>query len=155
MPVKKILETYWRNHVYPVDIRRQWMQIFLHRHTHEHTDTHTHEHTHTHTYIYIYFFFFFGSISSLIHFWLNIIDIFCQHIFFVNPLELPYWSYDIRRELVDKPSIISYFPSTFCPTLVHHQGRMSYKSDITFVCKLLLCKNEHLYCCKHKTGSHQ
>ena len=38
----------------------------------------------------------------------NIIDIFCLHIFFVNPLELPYWSYDIRRELVDKPSIIIF-----------------------------------------------
>ena len=24
-------------------------------------------------------------------------------------------------------------PSTFCPTLGHHQGRIYYKSDITFV----------------------
>ena len=31
---------------------------------------------------------------------------FCLHIFFVNPFELPYWSYDIRQKLVDKPSII-------------------------------------------------
>ena len=67
--------------------------------------------------------------------------------FFVHPFELPYWSYDIWQELVDKPSIISYFPSTFLPTLSNHQGRMYYKSDVTFVCTLLLCKNEHFYCC--------
>ena len=77
-------------------------------------------------YIYIY-----------MYIWLKIIDIFCQHIFFVNPFD---WSYDIRRELVDKSSIISYFPSTFCPTLGHHRGKMYYKSDVTFVCTLLLSK---------------
>ena len=60
--------------------------------------------------------------------------------FFVNPFELPYWSYDIRWELVDKSSIISYFPSTFYPNLGHHQGRMYYKRYITFVCTLLLRK---------------
>ena len=67
--------------------------------------------------------------------------------FFVNHFELSYWSYDIWPELVDKPFIISYFPRTFCPTLGHHQGRMYYKSDVTFVCALQLCKNERLYCC--------
>ena len=60
--------------------------------------------------------------------------------FFVNLFELSYWSYDIWQELVDKYSIISYFPSTFSPTLGHHQGRMYYKSDVTFECTLLLCK---------------
>ena len=59
---------------------------------------------------------------------------------FVNPFELPYWSYDIRRELVDKSTIISYFPSTFCPTLGHHQGRIYNKNDVTFVRTLQLCK---------------
>ena len=63
--------------------------------------------------------------------WLKILVI-----FFVNPFELPYWSYDIRRELVDKSSIISQVLSA-----QHHQGSMYYKSDVTFVCKLLLCKN--------------
>ena len=67
--------------------------------------------------------------------------------FFVNPFKLPYRSYDISQKLVDKPSIISYFPSIFCPILGHHQGMMYYKSDVTFVCTLLLCKNELLYCC--------
>ena len=65
--------------------------------------------------------------------------------FFVNPFELPYWSYDIRRELVDKSSIISYFPRTFYPTLSHHQGRMYYKSDATFVCTLLLYIYIYIY----------
>ena len=46
--------------------------------------------------------------------------------FFVNPFELPYWSYDIRLELFDKSSIISYFPSTFCPTLGYHQGGCNF-----------------------------
>ena len=78
--------------------------------------------------IYVYF----GSITSLIHTWSNIIDISCLHIFLVNPFELSYWSYDIQQELVDKPSIISYFLSTFCPTLDHHQGRIYYKSSVTF-----------------------
>ena len=40
---------------------------------------------------------------------------------------------DILWELVDKFSIVSYFPSTFSPTLGHHQGRMYYESDVTFV----------------------
>ena len=40
---------------------------------------------------------------------------------FDNPFELPYRSYEIRQELVDKLSIISYFPSSFCPTLGHGQ----------------------------------
>ena len=77
--------------------------------------------------------------------WLNIIDIFVN-IFFCS-FEFPYRSNDIRRELVDKSSIISYFPSTFCPTFDHHQGRMYYKSDVTFGCTLLFFKNERLYCC--------
>ena len=100
-----------------------------HTHTHTHTYTHARAHTHTRIYIYIY-----------IYIWLNIIDVFCLLIFFVNPFKLPYWSYYIRLELVDKSSMISYFPSTFCPTLSHHQGRMYYKSDATFVRTLLLCK---------------
>ena len=69
------------------------------------------------TYIYIYI-----LIS------LNIIDIFCLHIFF--------WirSYcRIRRELIYVLSIVVCISSTFCPTLGHYQGRIYYKSDVTFV----------------------
>ena len=60
--------------------------------------------------------------------------------FLVDPFILPYWFYSIWRQLIDIFSIIVYFPSTFCPTLGHHQGRMYYKSDVTFICTLLLCK---------------
>ena len=66
---------------------------------------------------------------------------FCLHIFL---LILSSCCIDIRRELVNKPFIISYFQSTFCPTSGPHQGAMYYKSDVTFVCTLLLCKNERL-----------
>ena len=90
-----------------------------------------------------------GGAYIYIHIWLNIIDTFCLHIYLLilsncridlMVFELPNWSYDIRRESVDKSSIISYLPSTFYPTLGHHLGRMYYKSDVTFVCTLLLCK---------------
>ena len=39
-------------------------------------------HTHLYKYIYIYIYAYFDSISSLIEISLNIIDIFCLHIFF-------------------------------------------------------------------------
>ena len=40
-------------------------------------------------------------------------DIFLSAYFFVNPFELPYWSYDIRLELFDESSRVSYFPRNF------------------------------------------
>ena len=115
-------------------------------------------HTHTHIYIYIvisvwYIFLVIIYIYIYIYIYIDTYLVvhyrlytFFLHIF-VNPFELPYWSYDIRQESVDKPSIIRYFPRTFCPTLGHLLWRMYYKSNVTFVCTLLLCKNEHLYCC--------
>ena len=42
--------------------------------------------------------------------------------FFVNLFELPYWSYDIQQELVDKPFIISYFPKYFLPNFGPSSG---------------------------------
>ena len=100
---------------------------------HCYTDKHTHTHTHTHKYVY--------ALCLYTHIFICIkgyvfvyIYIYWQHFFidtyliehdrlflstcsFVNPLRLPYLSYDIRRELVDKPFIISYFPSIFCPNI--------------------------------------
>ena len=61
------------------------------------------------------------------------IDILCLHIFFLDPFEFPYYFYCIRRELIYVFSIVIGIPSTFCPTLGHHQGRIYYKSDVTFV----------------------
>ena len=68
------------------------------------------------------------------HISLNIIDIFCPSFRFTALI------YNIWWELVYESSIIICFPSTFCPTLGHHQGRIYYKSDVTFVCTLLFCK---------------
>ena len=65
--------------------------------------------------------------------------------FLVDPFILPYWFYSIRREFIDIFSIIVYFQSTFCPTLGHHQGWMYYKSDLTYVCTLLLCKKKSIW----------
>ena len=68
---------------------------------------------------------------------LNIIDILCLHIFF--------WIRSNSRitfilgELIYVLSIVACIPSTFCPTLGHHQGRIYYKSDVTFVLAYYYC----------------
>ena len=53
--------------------------------------------------------------------------------FLLDPFVLPYCFYRIRQELIYILSIVIYIPSTFCPTLGHHQGRIYCKNDITFV----------------------
>ena len=53
--------------------------------------------------------------------------------FFLDLFEFPYYFYRIRGELIYVLSIVVCIPSTFCPTLGHHQGRIYYKSDVTFV----------------------
>ena len=53
--------------------------------------------------------------------------------FLLDPFEFPYYFYRIRAELIYVLSIVVCIPSTFCPTLGHHQGRIYYKSDVTFV----------------------
>ena len=87
-------------------------------------------------YIYIYIFVcvyvYFGSISLLIPISLNIRH-FLSTYFFLDPFVLPYCFYRIQRELIYVLSIVVCIPSTFCPTLDHHQGRIYYKRDVTFV----------------------
>ena len=84
--------------------------------------------------IYIYIYIYIGSISSLIQISLNIIEILCLPTYFLlDPFEFPYYFYRIRRELIYVLSIVVCIPSTFCPTLCHHQGKIYYKSDVTFV----------------------
>ena len=51
----------------------------------------------------------------------------------LDPFEFPYYFYRIRGELIYVSSIVVCIPSTFCPTLGHHQGRICYNSDVTFV----------------------
>ena len=53
--------------------------------------------------------------------------------YFLDSFEFLYYFYRIRRELIYVLSIVVCIPSTFCPTLGHHQGRIYYKSDVTFV----------------------
>ena len=56
--------------------------------------------------------------------------------FLLDPFEFLYYFYRIRGELIYVLSIVVSIPSTLCPTLGHHQGRIYYKS---------------LYCNKFKT----
>ena len=65
----------------------------------------------------------------------------------LDPLEFPYYFYRIRGELISVLSIIVCIPSTFCPTLGHHQGRICYKSDVTFVLA-------NYYCVQHLKNIH-
>ena len=53
--------------------------------------------------------------------------------FLLDPFKFPYYFYRIRGELIYVLSIVVCIPSTFCLTLGHHQGRIYYKSDVTFV----------------------
>ena len=59
--------------------------------------------------------------------------------FLLDPFEFPYYFYRIRGELIYALSIVVCIPSTFCPTLGHHQGRICYKSDVTFVLANYYC----------------
>ena len=51
----------------------------------------------------------------------------------LDPFEFPYYFYRIRGELIYVLSIVVCILSTFCPTLSNHQGRIYFKSDVTFV----------------------
>ena len=42
--------------------------------------------------------------------------------FLLDPFKFPYFFYRIRGELIYVLSIVVCIPSTFCPTLGHHQG---------------------------------
>ena len=53
--------------------------------------------------------------------------------FLLDPFEFPYYFYRIRGELIYVLSIVVCIPSTFCPTLGHHQGSIYYKSDNTTI----------------------
>ena len=59
--------------------------------------------------------------------------------FLLDPFEFPYYFYCILGELIYVLSIVACIPSTFCPTLGHHQGRIYYKSDLTFVLAYYNC----------------
>ena len=59
--------------------------------------------------------------------------------FLLDPFEFPYYFYRIRGGgLIYVLSIVVCIPSTFCLTLGHHQGRISYKT-VTFVLAYYYC----------------
>ena len=57
----------------------------------------------------------------------------------LDPFEFPYYFYRIRGELIEVLSIVVCIPSSFCPTLGYHQGRICYNSDVTFVLANYYC----------------
>ena len=48
--------------------------------------------------------------------------------FLLDPFEFPYYFYCILGELIYVLSIVACIPSTFCPTLGHHQLWTIHKS---------------------------
>ena len=58
--------------------------------------------------------------------------------FLLDPFLFPYCFYRIRGELIYVLSIVVCIPSTFCPTLGHHQVRIYYKSNVTLANAIIL-----------------
>ena len=79
-------------------------------------------------YIYIYWQIFFVDTNFIKH---N--RHFMPIYFLLDPFEFPYYFYRIRGELIYVLSIVVCIHCTFCPILGHHQGRIYYKSYVTFV----------------------
>ena len=88
-------------------------------------------------YIYIYIYIYTNFIEHNRHF--------LSTYFLLDPFVLPYCFYRIQQELIYVLSIVVYIPSTFCPTLGHHQERIYYKSDVTFVFVICLSTRSRLY----------
>ena len=82
-------------------------------------------------YIYIYIYICSNFIKHNRHF--------MSTYFLLDPFEFPYYFYRILGKLIYVLSIVACIPSTFCPTLGHHQGRIYYKSDVTFVLANYYC----------------
>ena len=82
-------------------------------------------------YIYIYIYIYANFIKHNRHF--------MSTYFLLDLFEFPYYFYCIWGELIYVLSIVVCIPSTFCPTLGHHQGRIYYKSDVTYVLAYYYC----------------
>ena len=59
--------------------------------------------------------------------------------FLLDPFEFSYYFYRIWEELIYVLSTVVCIPSTFCLILGHHQGRIYYKSDVTFLLAYYYC----------------
>ena len=84
-----------------------------------------------HIYIYIYIYIYANFIKHNRHF--------MPTYSLLDPFEFSYYFYRIRGELIKVLSIVLCIPSTFCPTLGHHQRRICYKNDVTFVLAYYYC----------------
>ena len=95
-------------------------------------------------YIYIYICIYIYIYIFRQHFFVNANFIkhnrhFMSTYFLLDPFEFPYCFHCILGELIYVLSIVACIPSTFCPTLGHHQGRIYDKSDVTFVLAYYYC----------------
>ena len=79
-----------------------------------------------HIYIYIYIYIYIGSISSLIQISLNIKDILCLHISFWIRSNSRITFIVFGGNLIYVLSIVVCIPSTFCPTMGHHQEKQLF-----------------------------
>ena len=77
-------------------------------------------------YIYIYIYIYANFIKHNRHF--------MSTYFLLDPFEFPYYFSRILGELIYALSIVACIPSTFCPTLGHHQGRIYYKESTRDTC---------------------
>ena len=117
-----------------------YIYIYIYTHTHTKLYIYIYIHTHTHKTIYIYIYIYIFRQ----HFFVNANFIkhnrhFMPTYFLLDPFEFPYCFYCILGELICVLSIVACIPITFCPTLGHHQGRIYYKSDVTFVLAYYYC----------------
>ena len=60
--------------------------------------------------------------------------------FLLDPVEFPYYFYRIREELIYALSMVVCIPSTFCPTLDHHQERIYYTSVFQSAVIFMSCR---------------
>ena len=122
------------------------MSIYIHTQvciqTHIYTNKYAHTDTQVNTCSYIYIYIYICIFRQ--HFFVNANFIkhnrhFMSTYFLLYPFEFLYYFYRILGELIYVLFIVVRIPSTFCPTLGHHQGRIYYKSDVTFVLANYYC----------------
>ena len=84
-----------------------------------------------HTHIYMYIYLYTNFIKHNRHF--------LSTYFLLDLFIFSYCFYHIQRELIYVLSLVVCIPSSFCPTFGHHQGRIYYKSHVTFVFVYYYC----------------
>ena len=124
------------SHLFIISVKYSYVNLWSH--------IYTHDYIHTHTYTYTFTCIEFKICIFWQHFFVNTNLIkhnshFMPTYFLLDPFEFPYYFYRICGELIYVLFIVVCIPSNFCPTLGHHQGRIYYKSDVTFVLPNYYC----------------